>query len=58
MSDMKLHEGVGQRGPTGYLPKTSVLSTQNADANSAAASNLPRKSHPQYDFGLMPLLVY
>ncbi len=62
MSDMKLHPeanqrkfnhvvygGVGQRGPAGHLPKTPVLSTQNADANSAAALNAPRKSLPLND---------
>ncbi len=62
MSDMELHPeanqrkfvhevfgGVGQRGSAGHLP--------NADANSAAALNAPRKSLPLYDFGFMPLLI-
>ncbi len=62
MSDMELHPeanqrkfvyevygGVGQRGHSGHLPKTPVLSAQNADANSAAALNAPRKSLPLND---------
>ncbi len=62
MSDMEIHPeasqrkfvhevfgGVGHRGPTGHLP--------NADGNSAAALNAPRKSLPLYDFGFMPLLI-